>query len=55
MVKQQYEEQALQEKQDVKDKCERLFKKRLQDKEAVWQKKFEDIEEEINDLNQAHH
>ena len=31
-----------------------MFKKRLQDKEELWQQKFDEIEQEISDLNEAH-
>jgi hypothetical protein len=48
------EDDAQEELRLAKEKADKQFKKRLQDKENLWQAKFEEIEQEIADLNEAH-
>jgi len=48
------EDDAQEEMRLAKEKADKQFKKRLQDKENLWQAKFEEIEQEISDLNEAH-
>jgi len=48
------EDDAQEEMRLAKEKADKQFKKRLQDNENLWQAKFEEIEQEISDLNEAH-
>lgn len=54
MLRSQMEDDAQEEMRLAKEKADKQFKKRLQDKENLWQAKFEEIEQEISDLNEAH-
>ena len=54
LLRQELEEEGMEELKASKEKADRQFKKRLQDKENLWQSKFEDIEQEIEELNDAH-
>ena len=54
MLRGQMEDDAQEEMRLAKEKADKQFKKRLQDKENLWQAKFEEIEQEIADLNEAH-
>ena len=54
MLRGQMEDDAQEELRLAKEKADKQFKKRLQDKENLWQAKFEEIEQEIADLNEAH-
>jgi F0F1-type ATP synthase membrane subunit b/b' len=54
MLRSQMEDDAQEELRLAKDKADKQFKKRLQDKENLWQAKFEEIEQEVADLNEAH-
>ena len=54
MIRTEVEEEYIEEMKQSKDKADKMFKKRLLDKENLWQQKFEEIEQEITDLNEAH-
>jgi len=53
-LRNQLEDESMEELRASKEKADKQFKKRLQDKESLWQAKFEEIEKEITDLNEAH-
>jgi len=54
MLRSTIDDEYMDEQKQTKEKNEKLFKKRLQDKEALWQEKFSEIEAEISMLTEAH-
>jgi hypothetical protein len=44
----------MEELRESREKADKVFKKKLSDKESLWQAKFEEIEKEITDMTEAH-
>lgn len=48
------EDEYVDDQRETKEKHDKLLKKRLLDKENLWQSKLDDLESEMETLSEAH-